>query len=53
MKVVVTGEQVTGEVEVVDEGAGFTMAPSSLSMVPESTLTTPFEISPMAQLTQD
>ena len=29
------------------------MAPSSLSMVPESMLTTPSEISPMAQLMQE
>ena len=51
VKVVGTSEQVTGDVEVVDEGPGFTMAPSSPSspsMVPESTSTTPSEISPMA-----
>ena len=48
-----TSEQVTGDVEVVDEGPGFTMAPSSSSIVPESTSTTPSEISPMAQLMQE
>ena len=56
VKVVGTSEQVTGDVEVVDEGPGFTMAPSSPSsplMVPESTSTTPFEISPIAQLMQE
>ena len=56
VKVVWTGEQVTGDVEVVDEGPGFTMAPpspSSSSMVPESTSTTLSEISPMAQLMQE
>ena len=56
MKVVWTGEQVTGDVEVVDEGPGFTMAPSSPSspsMVLESTSTTRSEISPMAQLMQE
>ena len=53
MKVVGTSEQVPGDVEVVDEGPGFTMAPSSPSMVPESTSTTPSEISPMAQLMQE
>ena len=53
VKVVETSEQVTGDVEVVDQGPGFAMAPSSPSspsMVPESTSTTPSEISPMGQL---
>ena len=53
MEVVGPSEQVTGDVEVADERPGFTMAPSSPSMVPESTSTTPSEISPMAQLLQD
>ena len=56
VKVVGTSEQVAADVEVVDEGPGFTMAPSSpssSSMVPESTSTTPSEISPMAQLMQE
>ena len=54
--VVGTSERVTGDVEVADEGLGFTMAPSSPSspsMVPESTSTTPSEMSPMAQLMQE
>ena len=56
VKVVGTSEQVPGDVEVADEGPGFTTAtstPSSPSMVPESTSTTPSEISPMAQLMQE